>query len=325
VLNVQWDQQDYVVRQPIRVRVELKNVSSSEVRILEPRFLGPEMQYVTLRVITPDGRHERRVARWWYDSAMLHPGYMGEPLAPGQGVVFCFYPVAAFSVNEYGQAIADQCDGIAFCRPGQYQVAVEYEAPQVYELIWASGGGHAESDFTTITIRSGDKEETQILDALWGPDDSWPYLPETANWPHSRLEALRARVREYPDHPMTNYARLRLAGALGMDPSEQVQVLTDLSLRAPTFRRLEVGLMLSAAYLEQNENERARDVLSALRDSDPSLATSFQFMEKWLWARYGEVFAPRLDDPVAVWESRRRRGIAKPGEFEPSDLSPKSD
>jgi hypothetical protein len=35
-LTAHWDQQEYVVGEPMRLRVELKNTSATEVRILEP-------------------------------------------------------------------------------------------------------------------------------------------------------------------------------------------------------------------------------------------------------------------------------------------------
>ncbi len=188
-MSVKFDKSEYIIREPLRARVTLRNVSGTTARIIEVKDLGPEMRYVRMEIERTDGMTTTRVACWSGENSIRNPHYLGEPLQPGESVAFNVYPVVSRLVDG-----DDWCGEVTFCRPGTHRVRVVYEVPEYYAALRAKGNAYVASDFVDLTFRTADRLETEILDVLWGEPASWPYLADTVPLEHGEPHRFHRRL-----------------------------------------------------------------------------------------------------------------------------------
>jgi hypothetical protein len=121
------------------------------------------MYYVSMEIQTPEGRHETRRTQWLQRSIVLFPGYIGEPLEPGDAVLMVFYP--NFSQLEATGGDDQNLDRhVTFPKTGRYFVRLVYSVPKFSRYLETD---EVRSNQVELTFRAPDLAEVEILAAVW--------------------------------------------------------------------------------------------------------------------------------------------------------------
>jgi len=276
------DKWEYVVGEPIQLRVTMVNTSGATVRVPHLDMLDRHyMRFMYHEITDPTGRTERLKSVRIFEQLLLGNGYKGAPLAHGDTIQVFLHPnVVNVRATASGQDEA-MAGRYAFPTAGAYEVRVVYAAwPKLYNLyqgVWRS-------EAITITLRDALPLEKTILDAMW---HSMLEGESGIDWVVRDLDRLSSVIAAHPQNPLIRHVRFALGRgyyqlALGGDKSraaDAIETLRDLSRDTPLFRREQIQRLLGRAYLENGEREKGTDTLMSLMASDPLLWTTPEFVE----------------------------------------------
>lgn len=297
-LHIRADKSEYVLGEPVRLTVTLRNCSSETLAL---HGTG-----VFCSVTSPRGVPEYRA------------GFDGEipatHLASGDSVLFFVYPNIARDVTSNGARIGFQKGREMFESHGRYQVRILCQprspggacfSPWITDLL--------RSNEVTLSMRSPRRNEARVIDALrrsYALGDS--YRPGYAGMRHrafgngaairfdgptnddiiQRLRVVRTRVSSTPLVSYVDYgiARMLLDGNIeeprdhAVSVAEGIRILEELRSHHPEFRPDEVSYHLSMALfrcdvwrLRFGDRARARAVMTELMEAKPDLWSNPEF------------------------------------------------
>ena len=110
----------YVYREPIKLYIELTNVSNRTVRIIEAKRFDNNMKYFYFRIENPSGRIEYRKSQFIIENLIVNVEYEGEPLLPGHSIKSCLYPVKTYEVDEVTTNVKGGAYDFTFSEEGIY-------------------------------------------------------------------------------------------------------------------------------------------------------------------------------------------------------------
>lgn len=299
VVHMDTEQTEYVIREPVKFRVALKNVSNEPVNIPSVSEFNNNMNYTYLLITTPEENTERRRYQYIYDLKILGTLYAGELLAPGDSIQFFLYP--NFTFKE--QSSSDYAT-LTFGEPGFYDVRVCYTVPSGYKILKASAPDDVCSSAVTLHFRKPDAIEKDILASFWKKNSVAMAHAEWSSLTTYDIGALRAALRSYPQHPMIRWVRYELGRQLmspeeygyrikpGGPPKGDVEeaagIFEALQRNYPDFRPAEVAYFLAKAYLDLGRRSDAARVLLRAIDANPGLRTDARFMPAYVYAKTGD-------------------------------------
>lgn len=299
---------EYVIGEPVKFRVTLRNTGNETLRVVCISDLEANSDYLYYEV-EHDGQRDHCVTRFIDKHVMFDPVYEGEPLRPSEEVATLLYPGRVWR-RPAGQRSRWVGLRDMFPAPGSYRVSVTYVVSADHLKLWSTGQTGQKSDDIELVFREPDSVERRILAACSPGSDLAAHLGELNAHAQFDEAALRAILSEFPDHPMSDYARLCLARSLtrigfsGIGPSgrEGVAIFEELRARVPNFRAEEVAKQLATAYYYLNERELAVSIFEDALKKYPYMGQQYSFMNRYIHALTGDGDAPRR------WNESRRQG-----------------
>jgi hypothetical protein len=308
-LKLESPQNEYVVREPVKLVITLGNDSGEAIRI--PEFQGEDMSNMKfiyyIELITPQGERQCRRAQFGDGIGLINEEYAGEPLFPGDHRELYLYPNATFN-NECGNFRPMSCLGATFPEEGKYRIRVFYMVPGYWPKLWNVAGGLPSNELV-LTFRKPTPEEAEILDAVWSAGD-YISLNSEDYCGFFNGEALRRAIAKYPTHPYIKYAQFALARTLCATDNkgqlkEDSSILETLALEHPDFRCEEVGIALGGSYRGLHETARADSILTKMLRKNPALEDNDRFMT----LKFGEGFSDDAGRAVRKWREDRCRAV----------------
>ncbi|UCF05645.1 MAG: hypothetical protein JSV33_01000 [bacterium] len=304
VLRLESIQDEYVIREPIKLIATFVNESKEEIRLAGSYYFDMNMKHMFFEVTNPGGETVHRRFQYYSTIGIINDEYRGEPLAPGESREMFLYPNATFVFNVDTSRMSGDCE-VTFSEPGEYRVRLVYVVPEVFHHLWKKEGG-LYSDPLTIRFRHPTQEEREILDAYWyegGFQITYGDNNPSCNFNASELVRV---IEKYPDNPMIRYANFGLALALLSENTnnsllEAASVLDMLRSDYPGFRAEEVGQHLGTSFFRMNQKEKAIETFSDILRARPALKDHHLFMVNKIVAEYGK-------DYVDVWMRNRVDG-----------------
>lgn len=300
---------EYVVREPVKFIVKLINESPQPVNIPEPHYFDMNMRFLLLEVTSPNG--ELQVRRFQYVStlSLVNYQYTGEPLASGEMIETYLYPNVTYPVDLPSLSPADETH-ITFPEPGRYGVRVIYHVDPAMENLWKGPKGDLYSNRSTLQFRKPTASEEEILAALWVDGGYELSVGDTKTISSFDEIPLRRVIDDYPQHPMTDYARLALARTLMVlsesttraELSEAAEILEWLMENSVDIRPREVRQLLGEAYSTLGLRDKAVALFSETLRIHPELQDNFHFMQLLIVTKTGSVEA------TSEWIESRKSG-----------------
>lgn len=301
----------YVVGEPVRAEVLLKNDTSELVRIMEVSRLTPNMDFVHMEIRTPSGRVERRRSRSIEIDEVFFPGFVGEPLKPDEAVWMVYYPNESSldSVEQLTES-ADEEWWETFRVQGRYTVKFVYEIPDVFRNLPVR---NLESNPVTLEFRRPRESEAAILEAVNMHRD-WLRASEAdpVEMSMETERALRRVIKRYPSHEMTKYAKLALANGLSNERHEEaLDILAELNASDRSFRPIEVSLLVAINHRYSGKPERGAELLGNVISREPLVKSNDEFMWEYFVCRYPDAKGGSTS-PVSQWRRNRLNGLDDP-------------
>ena len=221
-LTVIPEKTEYVVQEPVKLMLVFRNESAEYLRTFNEEYLGQQMEYTRYEFEYPDGHVETRHHEEVEIFSWVFPDkYLGQRLPPGDSIVAFTYPDITRDVDPSlppGEGGYEP----AFGAPGVYGIRVVYEVEEGFVHLWKPVGGRLVSNTVYLTFREPDREEREIIDALWAAGMG-PFHGDTGqfsgSWPYDEAR-LRDVIRRFPGHPLIVHARLALAKTLQWKPPD---------------------------------------------------------------------------------------------------------
>ncbi len=310
-LKLESPQNEYAVREPVKLVITLGNDSGEAIRI--PEIQGEDMINMKfiyyMELITPKGERECRRAQFVYGIGLINEEYAGEPLFPGDYRELYLYPNATFN-NDCGNFRPMSCLGATFPEEGEYRIRVFYMVPGYWPKLWNVADGLPSNELV-LTFRKPTPEEAEILDAVWLAGD-YISLDSEDYCGFFNAEALRRAIAKYPNHPFIKHAEFALARTLCATDSkgqlrEASSILETLASEHPDFRYEEVGIALGSCYLGLHETARVDSIFTKMLRKNPALEDNYRFMT----AKLGMGFTDDAGRAVRKWREDRC-GAVKP-------------
>ncbi len=304
-LTITSDRADYAVREPVRVRLVIRNVSQDTVRIAGPRTLDPfepEMSdWLYFQIEYPDGHVENRRVSFVMSNSIPIYSYRGIPFAPGDSAQVYLYPA---STNRKLDAAGElqvrfrpqSANALYLYPPGEYGVRVCYRVTKGYTHLYIHGQRRACSNRIRLHVHAPDAAEREILDAIYRCVAMPVEVSRVAKTDDFR--PLETVIRKYPAHRMSLYARYCLGianisrGIVRSRPDdfqEAIKLLRRLSQEHPGYYREQVSLEVAAAYYfaatsfgDERQAKRARSTIRTLMEEEPGLWASERFVTMFL-------------------------------------------
>jgi hypothetical protein len=304
MLTLRSGQADYVTREPVKIVVDLKNVSGTIVRIPEVEYLGINMEFMYYEIGYPDGRHRYRHFRSLDVFGVKNPEYIGEPLEPDGEIEMLLYPNVTYPIKDRR---AGEHDEITFSRPGDYQVTVYYDVPAYWKKLWRPRFGAVRSNTILLHFREPTAEENEILNAIWSLGLVGPAMGDS-QYELFDEAALKRVIDMYPLNPMIKHAKLALAKSYLCQLDDRnsqlaaVQILEGVIDEYPEFRFEEVRQHLGTALWRSGDHQKSAEVFNETLHSRPPLKDNFEFMSVRLAAIYGP------GEPLREWKRCRVSG-----------------
>lgn len=309
-IRLEQEKSRYVLGEPVKLKVTLQNDSTETIRIVSISRLGMNMEHMFYLLTVPTGDKYQCMSRVFQVERMVDPGYGGEPLAPGEQVVTFLYPTTVWRRPAAATHGPWSSFEEMFKVPGDYRLRVVYGVSPSLPRLLQTGTAGILSDELVLDFRAPDNVERQILESCVPGDDIGANLGELNA--HAKFDeaALRAVIREYPDHPMTEYARFSLARSLtrldrngiGVDGREGVAIFEDLQNRLPDFRSEEIAKHLGTSYFFLGQRDEAIAVFEDAMAKYPYMRQQYSFMTRYIHALTGDSHAPER------WNKARQNG-----------------
>ncbi len=275
-LLLELDRREYVVTEPILVRVIIRN-GGPDVRFAELSRLA---RFLTLRVEGPSGVSEHGFAIT-VDSGSMR----ARSLLTGGEARFYLDATAVWHESSVVPRFADA---------GMYRLEVVYTSrptPGLEPSLSARYGRRLVSKPVTVEFGSPDRVQGEILAALWENSSFF-----VRHWGSvfrgnraQNAQVLRTVLERNPTNRLSNHVRLMLATDLVIRPdearcAEAKELLTQIRRERPSFRYSEVGYWLAWAEWRRGQGnvDRACELLADLCADKPEL----RFVEAFLkWKR----------------------------------------
>lgn len=289
-VHLEADSNEYVVGQPMKLRVALVNCGSDIVGVVQPDRLGQNMEYMVYEVRQTRGSSEYRRSRYVsYFRSQSSLSYKGEPLSPGDSVVCWLYPYETFGVGERHEAPRPLVS-----RAGHYELRVIYDVASS-QYLRGETDGRAPSNWVEFSVTEPTSAESEILSAAWTPGNLSARMGDNMNQAEFDEARLREVIAKYPHNPMTRYARFSLArslvathnGHFSRTGREGSKILSGLMDDYPDFRYQEVRMELAEVYMNDGQNKRAAALLKKMLQHMPELIDDERFMADYFKATTG--------------------------------------
>ena len=311
------DKREYVVGEPILVRVSMANRSTRTVRAPGPALLRPreDMYCGFVEIERSDGTRELRAPNHpIVDYIGWHPD-IGVPLAPGDSVASrASYSLFEVGQEEFGYRTSSAWSKV-FATPGRYRLSAACGLPQ---YVWRlNGAGRVVlSKSVDVRVRKPGRVEADLLNTLERATGGGAFnelITDATN-----LELVREKIAEYPSHPLTFYLRRAVArSAMGMrgqspDPIVALRLWKDLERDATGWRREELRFQMLWVYSYlRNENKldpslrhEAEDLVARMGSENRALWGDDWFCRLAFSIRLSEVGPSSLAE---VWWMRKLR------------------
>ncbi len=292
-LHLRATQDEYIVREPIKLVVTLSNNSKEEIRIPGIAQLAERMEYVHyVEIIPPRGEKQCRRYQYMYYSGIALPEYRGEPLSPGDYRELYLYPNVSWEIDCATHEKVNSLS-VTFPDPGEYRMRAYYVVPSIYNKLWKKAGGLASNEIV-LQVRRPNSEEDEILDAVWGKSiGHLMYGDDFACCVRSDETALRQVIEKYPNNPLARYALFELARSLSLRYDESDEMMEALKIfglletRYPAFRYEEVRLHMGRIYQALNQDAKALSSFTEALEYNPGLVDNYNFMVHKIYTETG--------------------------------------
>jgi hypothetical protein len=279
------ESQHIVEREPIKLAVEIKNVSNAPVPVVaidELQSVNP-MEHVLLRFRVDHGRTVwRQDFGTATDCGFKSPNYAGVPLPAGGIIRFNLYPNLTGLVDSTGAMLGEPQP--TFAHHGHYLIRAAYFVPSVYKTLHDRTGsdGMVLSNEIEIDVDEASKDDKAVLDILWRSDG---VAEEGFDRGLFSEESLRRVLLRQADSKVLAHARFALARSLQVSRSpEAVDILKELRRGQPQFRDEEVSYNLARAAIDNGEWALAAQTMTDLVARKPELKNSFKIAQLYLMA-----------------------------------------
>jgi len=288
-LSIQTDSNDYVIREPVKISVQMSNATPDTVRVFPINELGNHMKHMFIEVTRPDGVVEWRKFLVVFYIEARGAGPVGEPLPPGACLDLSLYPYMTYLVGPPPVKAKTGAARFTFDRSGTFQVRVAYCVEDSYRHLWKPEGGILFSNSIELHLREPTPEERDILDAIWAGDRFAMLCGDETTHLKGDEQKLRNVIAKYNDVPLIRYAKLSLGRTLAYQAdrtsaSEGVALLEDLSKQFPSFRAKEIMFNCAKARDQMGETAEALRIYDSALDKFPALIDDYTFMTGKLWA-----------------------------------------
>lgn len=291
-----------VAGEPIKMTVEIRNVSDHPVPVVDIREINADnqMKYTLLQIRGRNGRTQYRMnVSGVSESRTISPYYGGELLPPDGAIIFFAYPNITTSFDPLTKETGSQ--GATFDRAGDYDVRVAYWIPPEYLSLPPGPGKMILSNVVKVTVRKATKEEREILDAL-GYGNSFGEFSRGGMDPRK----LSAVIEKYPNSVLIAHARFALARGLAYTRKEEAgEIYKKLMHEYPDFRVEEMHVQLGYEAISMMNWDLALSTMEDLLAKRPELANNYEVVHRYMWAKHHDPTA------LAAWISDRRAGKAR--------------
>ena len=301
------DMSVYVTREPVKFSVTLTNESSSVQYFAGVDALDSNMDYFYYEIVNPQGTLEYRKFRHRSSNEAWNYGlFWGEPLNPGESVLFFSYPNFTYCLNPHAEKYSrGNCTKITFSVSGTYKVRLIYSVPSKFVNLWRGANGEAISNQIELSFRPEGAQEKEILDALWSAGGDLSTGDDGLLISFDKYKLSKA-LKDCPDNPLIKHVYFDLARQILCDgPRSDAPRARDLLLHCrkacPDYRTEEISTHLAYAYYNMNQTDAARtEMISAMRRNH-LLKTNYPFMWLKIIIDYGNVEA------VGRWREKRAK------------------
>ncbi|MFO7916127.1 MAG: tetratricopeptide repeat protein [Candidatus Krumholzibacteriales bacterium] len=272
--TIESSKDEYVVNEPVRFKLKLKNISETEQRVLTDTGEGflSLTRNIDYYITTPAGIEEKRYIPWDSDLIGGMGDYKGVPLAPGDSLVAYVYPFQSFLAGKVTRekVLKEKKRRYrTFNKPGTYKISIVYEAtPEKFNNIYTREGG-LRSNEITVNFREPGPIEKKMIDAMEHSLGADIYIydrvePEDA-------EIMSELIEKYPDNPLTRHLELRVANARYWEGKleEAAEKFREVNRKYPDFRYHNVQLFLAMTYLKMGKKEKAIEAIDTAFRNDP--------------------------------------------------------
>lgn len=307
--TIESDKDEYVINEPVRFKLKLKNISETEQRVLTDLGGGHYLSLtrnITYNITTPAGIEEKRCIPSEADLIGDIWDYKGVPLAPGDSLVAYVYPFQSFLEGKVTREKAlkeKERRYRTFNKPGTYKISMVYEAtPEKFNNIYTREGG-LRSNEITVHFREPGPVEKKMIDAM---NHSITTDYDIYNWVEpDDAEIMSNLIKKYPDHPLTRHLELRVANARFWKGKleEAAQKFREVNRKHPDFRYHNVQLFLARTYLKMGKKEKAIEVIDTAFRNDPECRELRDLNELKAEILYGK------RDGYSKWMKARAKGI----------------
>lgn len=292
-LTIESTKNEYVIKEPVRLKVTIKNVSDIEQRIwpVDKAYLSLKRHLQIMSIITPEGIKELRQIphhqiNWLRGGGVSH--YKGEPIAPGDSLVtFISISTTILRGDVTRKEILEDKERhhLTFHQPGAYKISIVYQTSSLFvELFHKEGGLH--SNQIEIKFRKPTPVEEEILDScrdqLQALNGYRLIVREVGEMPEL--------IEKYPHHPLIKY----LEYLVGVNKytkhqySGAVKYFRAFSRKYVDFRFYETCLVISKSYLRMGDKEKAVAVIDSALTVKPFLKDFPDLMKIKAVALHGE-------------------------------------
>jgi len=307
--TIESDKDEYVVNEPVRFKLKLKNISETEQRVLtdlgERHYLSLTRN-ITYNITTQEGIEEKRYIPSGADLIGDIRNYKGVPLAPGDSLVAYVYPFSSFPkgrTTREEELKEKKRRYRTFNKPGTYKISIVYEAtPEKFNNIYTREGG-LRSNEIAVHFREPGPVEKKMIDAMnhsitTDYDIYNRVEPEDA-------EFMSELIEKYPDNPLTRHLELRVANARYWEGKleEAAEKFREVNRKYPDFRHHNVQLFLARTYLKMGKKEKAIEAIDTAFRNDPECRELRSLNELKAEILYGK------RDAYRKWMEARIKGI----------------
>jgi len=267
---------EYVIKEPVRFKVTLTNVSVFEQRIMpvDKWYMTLKRYMSTMNVTTPDGKKELRQipymeVNWLRGGGVSH--YKGEPLAPGESIVTYIYTsITILRGDVTREEILENKERrkLTFHEPGVYKVSIVYKTSPLNVKIFCKKGGLHSNDIY-IKFRKPTPVEEEILDSCRNNTQAL----NGYRFKVSRVGRMPELIEKYPDQPLIRYLEFLMGVAkyTAHQYGEAAKYFNAFSRKYPDFRFFETQVAIGRSYLGMGEKEKAVALVDSTLTVDPSL------------------------------------------------------
>ena len=247
VMSASTESANYVVREPVKVRVQIANETPDTIRLFPINELGNHMRHMFFEIARPSGAIEWRKFLAVFYLEVPGSGPPGEPLPPGGRIDLSLYPYMTYWIGPPKAAAQSKAPRFTFDEPGKYRVRVAYCVEPTRRYLWNPESGVLFSNSFELHLRLPSADERAILDAVWSGDRFLMSCGDAASHLKGDEEKLRAAIEQYGTSPLIRYARFALGRTLAYSSDQSIArqgiaLLEEVSREFPAFRQEEIQL-----------------------------------------------------------------------------------